>query len=90
MVAEDGLAGGGVGRQDEDGAVQAAGAPERKEAVTAAFAAVVGKELRPTYVTLEAGEETPPPDLPAPGSGELDEEAILAKVKSEFGAEEVG
>jgi len=64
--------------------------PERKEAVVAAFAAVVGEELRPSYVTLEEGEEAPPPDVPAPGSEELDEEEILEKVKSEFGAEEVG
>jgi hypothetical protein len=62
--------------------------PERKQAVAAAFAAVVGRELRPSYVTLEEGEA--PPDVPAPGSEELDEEAILDKVKSEFGAEEVG
>ncbi len=62
--------------------------PDRKEAVAAAFAVVVGRELKPSYVTLEAGEA--PPDVPAPVSEELDEEAILAKVKSEFGAEEVG
>jgi DNA polymerase-3 subunit gamma/tau len=62
--------------------------PERREAVAAAFAAIVGKELKPTYVTLEEGEA--PPDVPAPGSEEIDEDAILAKVKSEFGAEEVG
>ncbi|HYC82085.1 MAG TPA: hypothetical protein VEB65_09880, partial [Solirubrobacterales bacterium] len=64
-------------------------APERREAVVAAFAAVVGSPLKPTYVTLERDDEAPP-DVPAPGSEELDEEAILAKVKSEFGAEEVG
>ncbi|MGD9734918.1 MAG: DNA polymerase III subunit gamma/tau [Solirubrobacterales bacterium] len=63
--------------------------PERKEAVAAAFAVVVGRELRPSYVTLDEGE-APPPDVPAAGSEELDEEAILEKVKSEFGAEEVG
>jgi hypothetical protein len=62
--------------------------PDRKEAVVAAFAVVVGRELKPTYVTLEEGEA--PPDVPAPVSEELDEEAILEKVKSEFGAEEVG
>jgi hypothetical protein len=62
--------------------------PERREAVAAAFAVVVGRPLKPTYVTLE-GEEAPP-DVPAPGSGEIDEDAILEKVKSEFGAEEVG
>ena len=62
-------------------------APERREAVAAAFAAVVGRPLKPTYVTLD-GEA--PPDVPAPGSEEIDEDAILEKVKSEFGAEEVG
>jgi DNA polymerase-3 subunit gamma/tau len=63
-------------------------APERREAVAAAFEAVVGRSLKPSYVTLEEGEA--PPDVPAPGSEEIDEDAILAKVKSEFGAEEVG
>jgi DNA polymerase III subunit gamma/tau len=62
--------------------------PDRREAVVAAFASVVGRELKPTYVTLEEGEA--PPDVPAPGSEEIDEDAILEKVKSEFGAEEVG
>jgi DNA polymerase-3 subunit gamma/tau len=61
--------------------------PERREAVAAAFAVVVGRPLKPTYVLLE-GEA--PPDVPAPGSEEIDEDAILEKVKSEFGAEEVG
>jgi len=61
--------------------------PERREAVAAAFAVVIGRPLKPSYVTLD-GEA--PPDTPAPGSEELDEDAILAKVKSEFGAEEVG
>jgi len=42
-------------------------------------------------VTREEGEEgETPPDVPAPGSEELVEDAILEKVKSEFGAEEVG
>ncbi len=62
--------------------------PERKEAVAAAFEAVTGAAVKPTYVTLEEGEA--PPDVPAPGSEEIDEDAILEKVKSEFGAEEVG
>jgi hypothetical protein len=64
--------------------------PERRVAVAAAFGAVLGRELKPTYVLLEEDEGEAPPDVPAPGSGELDEEAILEKVKSEFGAEEVG
>jgi hypothetical protein len=62
--------------------------PERREAVAAAFEAITGSAVKPTYVTLEEGEA--PPDVPAPGSEEIDEDAILEKVKSEFGAEEVG
>ena len=62
--------------------------PDRREAVTAAFETVTGRAMKPIYVTLEEGEA--PPDVPAPGSEEIDEDAILEKVKSEFGAEEVG
>ncbi len=53
--------------------------------MAAAFAAVTGR-LRPTYVLLE-GEA--PPDTPAPGSEEVDEEQLLERLKSEFDAEEV-
>ena len=62
-------------------------APERREAVAAAFETVVGRSLRPSYVVLE-GEA--PPDTPAPGSEEIDEEQLLERLKSEFDAEEVG
>ncbi|HET9184794.1 MAG TPA: hypothetical protein VFN82_01525, partial [Solirubrobacterales bacterium] len=61
--------------------------PERREAAAAAFEAVLGRALRPSYVLLE-GE--PPPDTPAPGSEEIDEEQLLERLKSEFDAEEVG
>ena len=50
------------------------------------FAAVTGSGLRPTYVLLD-GEA--PPDTPAPGSEEIDEEELLERLKSEFDAEEV-
>jgi DNA polymerase-3 subunit gamma/tau len=60
--------------------------PEKRDTVAAAFAAVTGTGLRPTYVLLE-GEA--PPDTPAPGSGEIDEDQILETLKSEFDAEEV-
>jgi DNA polymerase-3 subunit gamma/tau len=59
---------------------------DRRDTVAAAFAAVTGTGLRPTYVLLE-GEA--PPDTPAPGSEEVDEEQLLARLKSEFDAEEV-
>jgi DNA polymerase-3 subunit gamma/tau len=64
-----------------------ADSPERRDTVAAAFAAVTGQGLRPTYV-LQDGEA--PPDTPAPGSEEIDEEELLQRLKSEFDAEEVG
>ncbi|HEX6454894.1 MAG TPA: DNA polymerase III subunit gamma/tau [Solirubrobacterales bacterium] len=64
-----------------------ADSPERRDTLAAAFAAVTGVGLRPTYVMLD-GEA--PPDTPAPGSGEVDEEELLERFKSEFDAEEVG
>ncbi|HEX6782111.1 MAG TPA: DNA polymerase III subunit gamma/tau [Solirubrobacterales bacterium] len=63
-----------------------ADSPERRDTVAAAFAAVTGLGLRPTYVLLE-GEA--PPDTPAPGSEAIDEDRILERLKSEFDAEEV-
>jgi DNA polymerase III subunit gamma/tau len=63
-----------------------ADSPERRDTVAAAFAAVTGTGLRPSYVVLE-GEA--PPDTPAPGSEEIDEDRLLEQMKSEFDAEEV-
>jgi DNA polymerase-3 subunit gamma/tau len=60
---------------------------DRRDTVAAAFAAVAGVGLRPTYVLLD-GEA--PPDTPAPGSEEINEEELLERLKSEFDAEEVG
>jgi DNA polymerase-3 subunit gamma/tau len=63
-----------------------ADSPEKRDTVAAAFAAVTGTGLRPTYVLLD-GEA--PPDTPAPGSEEIDEDELLERLKSEFDAEEV-
>ncbi|HEY6145070.1 MAG TPA: DNA polymerase III subunit gamma/tau [Solirubrobacterales bacterium] len=63
-----------------------ADSPERRDTVAAAFAAVTGLGLRPTYVLLD-GEA--PPDTPAPGSDEINEDQLLERLKSEFDAEEV-
>src|SRR5215218_5237933 len=63
-----------------------ADSPERRDTVAAAFAAVTGLGLRPTYVLLD-GEA--PPDTPAPGSDEIDEDELLERLKSEFDSEEV-
>ncbi|HEX7280117.1 MAG TPA: DNA polymerase III subunit gamma/tau [Solirubrobacterales bacterium] len=59
---------------------------DRRDTVAAAFAAVTGTGLRPTYVLLD-GEA--PPDTPAPGSDQINEEELLERLKSEFDAEEV-
>ena len=61
--------------------------PDQRDTVAAAFEAVTGQGLRPTYVLLD-GEA--PPDTPAPGSDEVDEQELLERLKSEFDAEEVG
>jgi DNA polymerase III subunit gamma/tau len=66
-----------------------ADSPERRDTLAAAFAAVTGVGLRPSFVVL-TGEEAPPPDTPAPGSDEVDEQELLERLKSEFDAEEVG
>jgi DNA polymerase-3 subunit gamma/tau len=66
-----------------------ADSPERRDTLAAAFAAVTGVGLRPSYVMLEE-DEPPPPDTPAPGSDEVDEEELLERLKSDFDAEEVG
>jgi len=61
--------------------------PDQRDTVVAAFAAVTGVGLRPVYVVLD-GEA--PPDTPAPGSEEINENELLERLKSEFDAEEVG
>jgi DNA polymerase-3 subunit gamma/tau len=66
--------------------------PDRREALIEAFREVTGEGVSPRYVMLEEGEvaaAAPPPDTPAPGSGEIDEDELLERLKSEFDAEEV-
>jgi DNA polymerase-3 subunit gamma/tau len=66
--------------------------PDRREALIEAFREVTGEGVAPRYVMLEEGEAAAapaPPDTPAPGSGEIDEDELLERLKSEFDAEEV-
>jgi DNA polymerase-3 subunit gamma/tau len=66
--------------------------PDRRQALIDAFTAVTGGPIAPQYVLLEddeAAAAAPPPDSPAPGSGEIDEDELLERLKSEFDAEEV-
>jgi DNA polymerase III subunit gamma/tau len=62
-------------------------APDKREQMAAALEAVLGEKLRPAYSVLD-GE-----DAPAAAGGdehEVDHEALVEKIKSEFDAEEVG
>jgi hypothetical protein len=63
-----------------------ADSPERRDTLAAAFAAVTGVGLRPSFVMLEGGA---PPETPAPGGEAVDEAEMLERLKSEFDAEEV-
>jgi DNA polymerase III subunit gamma/tau len=65
--------------------------PDRRQALIDAFQAVTGEGVNPRYVMLEEGGapvEAAPPDTPAPGE-QIDEDALLERLKSEFDAEEV-
>jgi DNA polymerase III subunit gamma/tau len=65
--------------------------PERRDALAAAFEAVAGQVLKPTYVLLDEKSPEPEPEqAPAAAADEkMDEEELLERLKSEFDAEEV-
>jgi DNA polymerase III subunit gamma/tau len=66
--------------------------PDRRQALIDAFTAVTGGPVAPQYMLLEEDEaaaDAPPPDTPAPGSEQIDEDELLERLKSEFDAEEV-
>jgi hypothetical protein len=62
-------------------------APDKRELVGKALETVAGEKLRPSYVLLdgegEGGAESPS------GGEEIDEDALVERLKSEFNAEEV-
>jgi DNA polymerase-3 subunit gamma/tau len=59
--------------------------PEKREQLAVALESVAGERLGPVYVLLDGEAEQPPP-----ASGpEVDEDALLQRLKSEFNAEEV-
>jgi DNA polymerase-3 subunit gamma/tau len=62
-------------------------APDKREQVASVLETVLGRKLRPAYVVLE-GEETAPE--PVEKDGEVDHEALVERIKSEFDAKEVG
>jgi len=63
--------------------------PEKRELMAGVIEDVLGERLRPTYVLLE--EVSAAPEEESKGSDrEVDHDALLEKLKSEFNAEEVG
>jgi DNA polymerase-3 subunit gamma/tau len=62
-------------------------APEKREQMEAALESVVSEKLRPVYVVLDSEA---PASEEAPSSEEIDHDALVEKLKSEFDAEEVG
>jgi DNA polymerase III subunit gamma/tau len=60
---------------------------EKRELMADAIEAVLGERLRPGYVLLD-GEQ--PPEETVPAEAEIDHDAVLEKLKSEFDAKEVG
>jgi DNA polymerase-3 subunit gamma/tau len=61
-------------------------APEKREQMEEALESVVSERLRPTYVVLDGEAAAPEGD----SADEIDHDALVEKLKSEFDAEEVG
>ena len=62
--------------------------PEKRELMADALEAMLGERVRPGYVLLD-GEAAPEGEAGA-SEGEIDHDAMLEKLKSEFDAKEVG
>jgi DNA polymerase-3 subunit gamma/tau len=62
-------------------------APDKREQLAGALETVLGERLRPVYSVLDGEESAPEPEAE---EGGVDHEALVAKIKSEFNAEEVG
>jgi hypothetical protein len=63
--------------------------PEKRELMADAVEDVLGERLRPTYVLLD-GEPAAASEEEAAVEAEIDHDALVEKLKSEFDAEEVG
>jgi DNA polymerase-3 subunit gamma/tau len=62
--------------------------PEKRELMADVIEDVLGERLRPTYVLLE--DEPAAPTEESASADEIDHDALVEKLKSEFDAEEVG
>jgi DNA polymerase-3 subunit gamma/tau len=63
--------------------------PEKRELMADVIEDVLGERLRPTYVLLEDEPAAPVEEAKA-SADEIDHDALVEKLKSEFDAEEVG
>jgi hypothetical protein len=63
--------------------------PEKRELMADVIEDVLGERLRPTYVLLE-DEPAAPAEEAKDSDREIDHDALVEKLKSEFDAEEVG
>jgi DNA polymerase III subunit gamma/tau len=62
-------------------------APDKRDLMADALEAVVGERLRPTYVLLDGEDVT---ESASTSKDDVDHDALVQKLKSEFDAEEVG
>jgi len=61
--------------------------PEKRELMADAIESVLGERMKPAYVLLDGGAA---PEESAASVDEIDHDALVEKLKSEFDAEEVG
>jgi DNA polymerase III subunit gamma/tau len=64
--------------------------PDKRELMADAIEDVMGERLRPTYVLLDGETAAPEEEEAKAPEGEIDHDALVEKLKSEFDAEEVG
>ncbi len=64
--------------------------PEKRELMADVIEDVLGERLRPTYVLLEDEPAVPAEEEAQDSDREIDHDALVEKLKSEFDAEEVG
>ncbi len=64
--------------------------PEKRDLMADVIEDVLGERLRPTYVLLEGEPAAEPAEEAKASADEIDHDALVEKLKSEFDAEEVG
>jgi DNA polymerase-3 subunit gamma/tau len=64
-------------------------APEKRDLMADAIESVLGERIKPVYVLLD-GEASPEDDGEGASKGEIDHDALVEKLKTEFDAKEVG